>query len=123
MDYADLLITLTSHESDENNVTIAFTMGIKALEKDYDVEILLLSDGVHLAEKGYADRIDIGLPFQPIKNLLTTFLDEGGKLKVCSSCMEHNNVAEESILSRADIIQAEYVIDAIMNSNKSLQLN
>lgn len=84
MSYADLLITLTAHESDENNVTIAFTMGVKSLEKGHDTEILLLSDGVHLAEKGYADRIDIGSPFEPIKDLLGTYLAEGGKLKVCS---------------------------------------
>lgn len=123
MTYADFLITLTAHESDENNVTIAFTMGVKALEKGYNVEIILLSNAVHLAEKGYASRIDIGAPFEPIENLLATYLAEGGKLKVCSACMEHNKVARDSIINGAEIIQADDVIDAIMNSKKSLQLN
>lgn len=123
MGYADLLITLTAHESDENNVTIAFTMGNMALEKGHSVEIILLSDGVHIAEKGYADKIDIGAPFEAIKDILPTYLENGGKLKACSSCMEHNGVAEEDMIDGAEIITAGYVIDALMNSDKTLQLN
>src|SRR5690625_3804935 len=91
MKYADLLITLTAHERDANNVTIAFTMGVKALEKGHDVEIMLMSDAVHIGEKGYADRIDIGEPFQPIKDILPTYLEQGGKLHVCSRSEEHTS--------------------------------
>ena len=123
MSYADLLITLTAHERDENNVTIAFTMGAKALEKGHRVEILLLSDAVHLAAEGYADKINIGPPFKAIKELLPAYLEQGGKLKVCSSCMEHNGVAEEDVMDGAEVITADYVVDAIMNSKKTLQLN
>lgn len=123
MDNIDLLITLTQDERDSNNVTIAFTMGLKAVEKGYDVELILLSDAVHLAEKDYADKIDIGLPFKPIKELLPGFLKAGGKLKVCSACMEHNKVDSTNLVNGADIINADYVVDAIMEAKKSLQLN
>lgn len=59
MNNIDLLVTLTQHERDSNNVTIAFTMGLKAAERGHDVELILLSDAVHLASRGYADKIDI----------------------------------------------------------------
>ncbi|MDQ0216753.1 putative peroxiredoxin [Oikeobacillus pervagus] len=123
MNEVDLLITLTAHERDANNVTIAFTMGLKALEKGHKVEILLLSDAVHLAKKGYADQIDIGAPFKSIQELLPAYLEKGGNIKVCSSCMEHNNVAKEDIVDGAEVINADYVVDAIMESKKTLQLN
>lgn len=123
MSETDLLITLTAHENDENNVTIAFTMGVKALEKNHRTEIMLLSNAIHVAEKGYAEKIDIGAPFSPIDELLKTFLDKGGKLKVCSSCMEHNGVKEEDLVEGAEVITADNVIDAIMEAKKSLQLN
>ncbi len=123
MSETDLLITLTAHENDENNVTIAFTMGVKAIEKNHRTEIMLLSNAVHVAEKGYAEKIDIGAPFSPIDELLKTFLDKGGKLKVCSSCMEHNGVKEEDLVEGAEVITADNVIDAIMEAKKSLQLN
>src|SRR5690625_730834 len=123
MKFADLLITLTAHERDENNVTIAFTMGVKALEKGYRPEILLLSDAVHLAEKEYAAKIDIGEPFSLIDELMSTFLEQEVKLNVCSSCMEHNGVKEEDLIDGANVITADYVVDALMEAERTLQLN
>lgn len=123
MNNIDLLITLTQHERDSNNVTIAFTMGLKAAQRGLDVELMLLSDGVHLASKGYADKIDIGKPFEPVAKLLSAYLEAGGKLKVCSACMIHNGVKEENLVEGSDIISADYVVDAVMEAKKSLQLN
>ena len=123
MNNIDLLVTLTQHERDSNNVTIAFTMGLMAAKKGHDVELILLSDAVHLASKGYADKIDIGAPFEPISELLPAYIEAGGKLKVCSACMIHNGVTEESLVETAEIIGAEYVVDAVMAAKKSLQLN
>lgn len=123
MNNIDLLITLTQHERDSNNVTIAFTMGLKAAQRGYDVELILLSDAVHLASKGYADKIDIGKPFEPINKLLPGFLEAGGKLKVCSACMIHNGVDKDNLVKGSEIIDADYVVDAVMESKKSLQLN
>ena len=123
MNNIDLVVTLTAHERDSNNVTIAFTMGMAAAEKGYDVELLLLSDAVHLATKGYGDKIDIGAPFKPISELLPGFLKAGGKLKVCSACMMHNGVDADNLVEGAEVINADYVVDAIMEAKKSLQLN
>lgn len=119
----DLLITLTAHERDSNNVTIAFTMANKALEKGYQPEIILLSDAVQLAEKGYADKIDIGSPFKPVSDLLPSFLEQGGRLSVCGACMQHNGVEESNLVDGAKKITADYVVDSMMNAEKTLQLN
>ncbi len=119
----DLLVTLTQHERDSNNVTIAFTMARRAAQLGHDVELILLSDAVHLASKGYADKIDIGEPFEPISKLLPEYLEAGGKLKVCSACMIHNGVEKDSLLEGSEVIDADYVVDAVMAAKKSLQLN
>jgi len=123
MSNADLLITLTAHERDANNVTIAFTVGVKTLEKNHQAEILLLSDAIHLAEKDYAGKIDIGAPFEPVQKLMNTFLENGGQLNVCYSCMEHNGVVEEDLIDGANVVTADYLVDALLNAKKTLQLN
>ncbi|HLQ72350.1 MAG TPA: DsrE family protein [Bacillota bacterium] len=123
METPDLLITLTAHERDANNVTVAFTMAIKALEKGYQPEIILLSDGVHIAEKGYVDKIDIGSPFKPVSELLSIYLEQGGRLSACGSCMQHNGVKESDLVNGADKIDADYVVDSLMKAEKTLQLN
>lgn len=123
MDNIDLLITLTQHEKDANNVTIAFTMGLQAAKKGYDVELILLSDAVNLVEKNYADKIDIGEPFKSLSVLLPEFIEAGGQIKVCSACMIHNKIKEKDLIDNIEIISAEYVVDALMEAKKSLQLN
>ncbi|WP_343013369.1 DsrE family protein [Gemella morbillorum] len=119
----DFLITLTAHENDANNVTIAFTMGLQAAQKGYDTVILLLSNAVALAEKGYADKIDIGEPFKPIKELLPAYLASGGRIAVCSACMKHNGVDEANVIDGVEVVTADFVIDGIMAAEKTLQLN
>ena len=119
----DLLITLTAHERDSNNVTIAFTVGINALEKGKDTVILLLSDAVHLGAKGYGDKIDIGAPFKPVRALLDTFIAKGGRIAVCSSCMQHNGVSEESLYPEAEIVTASFITESLFASQRQLQLN
>ncbi|MBG9982956.1 DsrE family protein [Aerococcaceae bacterium DSM 111020] len=119
----DLLITLTQKEDNENNVTIAFTMGNMALSKGYSVSLILLSNAVHLAERGYGDKINIGEPFRPVADLIPEFIAQGGKILVCSACMKHNGVSEEDLMEGTEIITAEDVITNIMESKKSLQLN
>ena len=107
---ADLVITLAHHENNENNVTLAFSMGIKALEKGHSVDLLLLSHGVHLAEKGYGDKIDIGTPFEPVKDLIPAFVNNGGKVKVCTACLEHNKVDKYNLIEGAELIKADDVL-------------
>lgn len=124
MTYPSFLVTLTAKEDNPNNVTIAFTLGMKSLEKGHNAAVLLLSDAVHLAKKGYVDAIDIGAPFSPVKDVLQQFLDKGGKLVVCSACMEHNGVTEEDgLIDSIEIINADEVIDYITNAKSTLQLN
>ncbi len=123
MDKIDLLITLTAHERDSNNVTIAFTVGAKAVESGKDTVILLLSDAVSLASKGYADKIDIGEPFKPVRELLETYLKAGGRLAVCSACMQHNGVDESSVYDGVEIVNADFIVDSLFAAERSLQLN
>lgn len=119
----DLLITLTAHENDGTNVSIAFTMGLKALEKGHSVTMVLLSKAVYLSQKGYADKINVGAPFKPVNELLPTFLSNGGQLQVCGSCLELNGVGADELIEEAQVINADQVIEALMSSQKSLQLN
>src|SRR5699024_937604 len=119
----ELLITLTADDQDANNVTIAFTMAAKALEKGHDAKIMLLSNAVHIGQKGFGDKNDIGSPFKQSKELLPAYMQQGSKLDVCSSFMKHHGIEESEIIEGADIIQADDVVHALMIADRTLQLN
>ena len=119
----DLLVTLTGDEKECNNVTIAFSIAIEAQKSGKKTEILLLSYGVMLAEAGYGDRIDIGAPFSPIKDLIPAYLAAGGQISVCKACMIHNDVDQSKLLKDAVVVDATYVADVLFAAKRSLQLN
>lgn len=120
--FTDYVGTLFSDESDPNKVTVAFTMAVKALEKGHSASIMLMVDSVYLARPGKVDDMDIGAPFSAVKPLQEAFLEKGGKVYVCKSCMVHNGVGEDEIDSRFEVITADDVVDLLMNAKGTLQL-
>ncbi len=118
----DYIGTLFDDENDANKVTVALTMGCKALEKGYSAGIILMVNAVYLAPTNKLDGVDIGAPFKPAKDLLEAFIAKGGKILVCGPCVEHNNVDKESIDERFIMITADNVIDLLMAAKGSLQV-
>ena len=65
-DYPQFVITLAHNKSNPKQVTLAFTLGLKGLEKGHSTAIVLLLDGVQVAQLGHVDHIDVGEPFLPV---------------------------------------------------------
>lgn len=122
-DFPDFVITLAHAKSDEKQVTLAFTLGLKSIEKGYKTAIILLLDGVHVGRQGCVDDIDIGEPFLPVKDMLEVYLDNGGQLLVCGSCWKHDHIPDGERLAGTSIISADTVIDLLMNAKSTIQLN
>lgn len=118
----DYVGSLFDDENNPNKITVAFTMGLKALENGHSATLMLMVDAVHLAIPGKVDDIDIGAPFMPVKQLQEAFLEKGGKLLVCQACMVHNGVSEDEIDPRFGVVNADGVIQLLMNAKGSLQL-
>ncbi len=122
-DYPEFVITLSHAESGEKHVTLAFTLGLKSLEKGYRTAIILLLDGVEVGAKGCADSIDIGEPFLPVKDMLEVYLEQGGQLMICGSCWKHANHTDADRLPGSTMVTADNVIDFLMNAKSTIQLN
>jgi tRNA 2-thiouridine synthesizing protein D len=122
-DYPEFVITLAHRKEDEKPVTLAFTMGLKGLEKGYKTAIILLLDGVHVGRKDYVNTIDIGEPFLPVKDMLEVYLAQGGQLMICGSCWKHDRLTEAERLAGTVMVTADQVIDFLMHAKSTLQLN
>ena len=123
-DYPEFLITLSHRkDSSEKHVSLAFTLGLKSLEKGHKTAIILFMDGVHVGRKGYVDSIDIGEPFLPVKEMLDVYLEHGGQLLICTSCWKHDHLTDADRLPGTGMISADQVIDFMLNAKSTLQLN
>jgi tRNA 2-thiouridine synthesizing protein D len=122
-DYPEFVITLSHHKSSDKHVTLAFTLGLKSLEKGHKTAIILMLDGVHVGRTGYVDDIDIGEPFLPVKDMLPIYLEHGGQLLVCGSCWKHDKLPDSERLAGTAMISADQVIDFLLNAKGTAQLN
>uniref|UniRef100_UPI0033412EDC DsrE family protein n=1 Tax=Castellaniella defragrans TaxID=75697 RepID=UPI0033412EDC len=122
MKTADFVATLCSGHDNPGKVTVTFTMALNALQKGHTACVILMIDAVALGVPGAADDIDIGQPFEPMAALLKKYLDAGGRIGICRSCLVHNGFSPEQMDSRFEIITAPDVIDLVMGAKGSLQL-
>ncbi len=106
-----------------NKVTVAFTIANKALEVGHSAALVLMIDAVKLAIPGNIDGVDIGAPFKAAKGLQEAFLEKGGDILVCESCMVHNGIAKEDIDARFPVIDGGDVANLVMSAKGMLQIS
>jgi predicted peroxiredoxin len=94
-------VTLTHCRSDNDKVTVAFVVANAAIGCDKETMIFASSDGVWAAIKGEADKINVGAPFSPLKDLVDKFVASGGQILVCTPCLTKRGLTEEDLIDGA----------------------
>jgi len=105
-----------------DKATIGFTLVNAALGEGHTVRIILAAEGVLLAKQGYADDINNGEPFKPLKELMDGALSDGAELNVCLPCMKKRGLEEKDMLQGLRFIVGSDVIKILEETDKSLQL-
>ena len=85
---------------------IPFVFANAALAMDIEATIVLQGDGVRIATPGYADTMPPGGGFPPLKELLASFLELGGKMWVCGPCIKDRNIEETDLIDGAKVTAA-----------------
>ncbi|MHA2228986.1 MAG: DsrE family protein [Candidatus Thorarchaeota archaeon] len=95
-----------------------FVTGTTAQAQDVEASIFLMMDAVYLIKKGIPEKIKAP-GFPPLPDLITTFLDEGGKIQVCSNSYEFRGMKEEDFFdSRIEVAGAATMIDETLKHDK-----
>mgnify|MGYP001819154775 CR=1 FL=1 len=110
-----LVIIATHAEESPDKATIPFVMGSAALAMDVDVSIILQVTGVYLALKGYADHVHAA-GFPPLLELQETFFEAGGKLLVCSPCMQARKIKPEDLVPQAEVIAGASLVSEVLSA-------
>jgi len=105
-----------------DKATISLTLARAALEADEAVSVILVSEGTRLALQGYADDLNNGEPFKPLKPLIEEIDQMGAKLHVCMPCLKNRGVDESDILDNFIKIAGPDVIAILKDSERIIQL-
>jgi len=104
------MFTLTSFWQDPDRVAIPLVLGNSALALGHDVVIWLTLEGVNLAKSGAADTI-IPKGFPPVKILLESFIEGGGRIGVCPPCGEVHGVTDDIMIEPAEWMGAVAMVE------------
>jgi len=100
-----IVIFATHGTEDPERATLPFVIGTAALAMDVEVTVMLQGTGVLLAKKGcYEHVFAAGLP--ALKDLMDSFLEQGGKVLVCMPCIEERQITKDMLLESAEPAKA-----------------
>lgn len=91
---------------DSERACMPFVMANAALAMDIKATVVLQGHGVYVAKKGYVDNMLPGGGFPTMKELLASFLELGGQLKICFPCIKERNIDESELIEDAQITGA-----------------
>ncbi|MCA1988081.1 MAG: DsrE family protein [Desulfarculus sp.] len=104
---------------DPDRASLPFVLANAALTMEVQAVVALQGTGVFLAKKGYLDNIfAAGLP--PLKDLVSSFLDQGGKLLVCVPCIRERRITEEDLIQGAVPTAGAALTMEILSANATL---
>ncbi len=114
-----LMINCTHGKEDAERATLPFVMGNVAASADQEVVVLLTIEGVRVATQGYADEI-CKEGFQPLKDVLQSFIANGGKVWACGACAKPRGIGPADLIAGAQIVTAANVVEWLATGASSI---
>jgi len=113
------VVSLTHAKNDTDKATVAFVVANAAVASDKDTLVFLSIEGTRLSQKGYADDIhEEG--FAPLKDLMTNFVNAGGKIYVCSPCFKKRALAEDKLVAGAAVVGGAKLVEFMGDGSPSV---
>src|SRR3990172_12747757 len=103
-------VSLTSAKDNPDKATMAFVVANAAVASDKETLVFLSTEGVRLSQQGYADDVrEEG--FAPLKELMESFVKEGGTIWVCSPCFKKRKLDEGKLVAGATIVGGAKLVE------------
>jgi uncharacterized protein involved in oxidation of intracellular sulfur len=93
-----ILYIATCAGDDPEKAAMPFVMANAALAMDVKATVVLQGNGVYLAQKGYVDTMLPAGGFPTVRELLDSFMELGGELKVCVPCIKERHIEESELV-------------------------
>ncbi len=114
-----IIYVVTHADEEPERATLPFMHANGALAMDVEAVVVLMGTAVMLARKGYANHVFAGgLP--PLKKLMDDFLAQGGRILLCTPCIQYRQISQEDLLEQAQPIAAAIFTEEVLTANAVL---
>ncbi len=114
-----VVIIATHAGEDPERATLPLVGGNAALAMEEKATVVLQGSAVFLAKRGYAEHIHAS-GFDPLRKLMDSFLELGGKIFVCAPCIKERHIEEADLIEKAQIVAGGTVINECCNAKAVL---
>lgn len=116
----DKVVIVATHGPDDPELaTIPFMMATAAQVLDKEAVVILQGRSVQLAVQHVMDHVFAGgLP--PLKSLIETYVAQGGKLLVCTPCVEWRQIETEKLCGGSELVAGARVIVEVTSASAVL---
>jgi uncharacterized protein involved in oxidation of intracellular sulfur len=110
-----IVIFGTHGPEDPERACLPFVIGNAALVMEVQVTIMLQGGAVFLAKEGcYEHVFAAGLP--PLKDLIQSFIEQGGTLLICTPCIQERNITPDMLVKIAQPVKAARAVMEILEA-------
>ncbi len=106
---SSILVSLASSHDNTDRATVGFVVASAAAASGQDSTVFLSADGAWLGKTGEANKINEE-GFAPLADLMSGFVEAGGKIIVCSPCAKKRGITEADLVPGAVIAGGAAVI-------------
>jgi len=109
-------VSITNAKNDPDRATVGFVVANAAVASDQETMVFLSTEGARLAVEGYADEIHED-GFAPLKELMTSFVEAGGSMFVCSPCFKKRGLDESALIEGATIVGGAKLVEFLADGS------
>ncbi|MFN8472249.1 MAG: DsrE family protein [Anaerolineae bacterium] len=113
-------VSITNCHQDPDKVTVGFVVANAAIGSDKETMVFLSTDGVWAAVQGEAEKINIGEPFAPLKDLVDKFVKAGGRILVCTPCAKKRGVSPDNLIEGATMAGGAALVEFLSDGGASV---
>ncbi len=114
------LVVVVTSGSDNERSSVAWSVANGAIASDMQVTMFLVSSGVDWVRKGAADQARPNPLDPPIKDMIQTVLDNGGKILVCPPCAGVRGYDREDLIDGVTLAGSVAMLDEVQQGASTL---
>ncbi len=114
------IIYIATHAGeDPDRASLPFVLANAAQVMEVEAVVVLQGTAVYLAKKGYLEHVHAA-GLAPLKELVASFREAGGKLMVCVPCIKERNIEESDLIEGAVPTAGGTLTLEILSANATL---
>lgn len=118
-DKKKLVVVVTSGFNDERS-SVAWSVANGAIGSDMQVTMFLVSSGVDWVRKGAADQARLNPLDPPLKDMIQTVMDSGGRILVCPPCAGVRGYEKDDLIDGVTLAGSVAMLDEVQQGASTL---